>query len=61
MNANHVTHPVPRSTLSTELRPCEHLTPTPFRYHLTLSVVTPTPPKPLATYLPNLRTPLNLS
>ncbi|MGY4765859.1 LysR family transcriptional regulator [Kribbella sp. CWNU-51] len=53
---------VPRSTLATELRPGEHLTPAPFRYRLALSVVTtPTPPKPLIQYLPRLRATLNLS
>ena len=53
---------VPRSALATELRPGEHLTPAPFRYRLTLSVVTtPTPPKPLVQYLPRLRATLNLS
>jgi hypothetical protein len=53
---------VPRSALATELRPGEHLTPAPFRYRLTLSVVTtPTPPKVLMSYLPRLRTTLNLS
>ncbi|MFG1910020.1 LysR family transcriptional regulator [Kribbella sp. NPDC048928] len=53
---------IPRSALATELRPGEHLTPAPFRYRLTLSVVTtPTPPKPLTTHLPHLRTTLNLS
>ena len=53
---------VPRSALATELRPGEHLTPAPFRYRLTLSVVTtPTPPKPLIRYLPRLRATLNLS
>ncbi|MFG1817924.1 LysR family transcriptional regulator [Kribbella sp. NPDC049174] len=52
---------VPRSALATELRPGERLTPAPFRYRLTLSLVTtPTPPKPLIQYLPNLRTTLNL-
>jgi hypothetical protein len=53
---------VPRSALATELRPGEHLATAPFRYRLTLSVVTtPTPPKPLMTYLPQLRATLNLS
>jgi DNA-binding transcriptional LysR family regulator len=53
---------VPRSALATELRPGEHLTPAPFRYRLTLSVVTtPTPPRPLMRHLPQLRTTLNLS
>jgi len=52
---------VPRSALATELRPGEHLTPAPFRYRLTLSLVTtPTPPKPLIEHLPTLRTTLNL-
>jgi len=53
---------VPRSALATELRPGEHLTTAPFRYRLTLSVLTtPTPPKPLIHQLPQLRTTLNLS
>lgn len=53
---------VPRSALATELRPGEHLTPAPFRYRLTLSVVTtPTAPRPLMRHLPQLRTTLNLS
>ena len=53
---------IPRSALATELRPGEHLTAAPFHYRLTLSVVTtPTPPKPVLTYLPRLRTTLNLS
>ncbi|MFF0267738.1 LysR family transcriptional regulator [Kribbella sp. NPDC004536] len=53
---------LPRSALTNELRPGEHLTPAPFHYRLTLSVVTtPTPPKPLVSYLPQLRTTLNLS
>ncbi|TDD29310.1 LysR family transcriptional regulator [Kribbella turkmenica] len=52
---------VPRSALATELRPGERLVPAPFRYRLTLSLVTtPTPPKPLIRHLPNLRTTLNL-
>lgn len=53
---------VPRSALATELRPGEHLTPAPFRYPLTLSLVTtPTPPKPLIHLLPHLRTTLDLT
>ncbi|TCO50143.1 DNA-binding transcriptional LysR family regulator [Kribbella antiqua] len=53
---------VPRSALATELRPGEALTPAPFRYRLTLSLVTtPTPPKPLIQLLPHLRTTLNLT
>lgn len=53
---------VPRSALATELRPGEQLVPAPFRYRLVLSVVTsPTPPKVLMRYLPQLRTTLNLS
>ncbi|GAA3114361.1 molybdate transport repressor ModE-like protein [Kribbella aluminosa] len=53
---------VPRTALATELRPGEHLMPAPFRYRLTLSVVTtPTPPKPLIAHLPQLRATLNLS
>ncbi|MEU4605391.1 LysR family transcriptional regulator [Kribbella sp. NPDC023972] len=52
---------VPRSALATELRPGERLIPAPFRYRLTLSLVTtPTPPKPLIEYLPSLRATLNL-
>jgi molybdate transport repressor ModE-like protein len=52
---------IPRSALAAELRPGERLTPAPFRYRLTLSLVTtPTPPKPLIHHLPNLRTTLNL-
>jgi molybdate transport repressor ModE-like protein len=52
---------IPRSALAAELRPGEHLSPAPFRYRLTLSLVTtPTPPKPLIRHLPNLRTALNL-
>ncbi|MFI5735403.1 LysR family transcriptional regulator [Kribbella sp. NPDC051587] len=53
---------VPRSALATELLPGEQLVAAPFRYRLTLSVVTtPTPPKDLVRYLPQLRTTLNLS
>ncbi|GAA1595094.1 LysR family transcriptional regulator [Kribbella karoonensis] len=53
---------VPRTALATELRPGEHLMPAPFRYRLTLSVVTtPTPPEPLIAHLPQLRATLNLS
>lgn len=53
---------VPRSALATELRPGEHLTAAPFRYRLTLSLITtPTPPKPLIRHLPHLRATLNLS
>ncbi|MFI6676875.1 LysR family transcriptional regulator [Kribbella sp. NPDC050470] len=52
---------VPRSALATELRPGERLVPAPFRYRLTLSLVTtPTPPQTLIRYLPSLRTTLNL-
>ncbi|MFK4085035.1 LysR family transcriptional regulator [Kribbella sp. NPDC020789] len=52
---------VPRSALATELQPGEQLVPAPFRYRLTLSVVTsPTPPKPLIRHLPRLRKTLNL-
>jgi hypothetical protein len=52
---------VPRSALATELRPGERLVPAPFRYRLTLSLVTtPTPPKALIEHLPSLRTTLNL-
>jgi hypothetical protein len=48
--------------LAGELRPGEHLTPAPFRYLLTLSVVTtPTPPQVLMRKLPRLRDALNLS
>jgi DNA-binding transcriptional LysR family regulator len=53
---------VPRSALATELRPGEHLTSAPFRYRLTLSVVTgTTPPKPLLARLSGLKATLNLS
>ncbi|MEU4191592.1 LysR family transcriptional regulator [Kribbella sp. NPDC026611] len=53
---------VPRSALATELRPGEHLTPAPFRYRLTLSVVTtPTPPAVLIRHLPRLRAALQLT
>ncbi|MEU8226721.1 LysR family transcriptional regulator [Kribbella sp. NPDC048915] len=53
---------VPRSALAGELRPGEHLTSAPFRYRLTLSVVTTsTPPQPLMTKLSRLRAALNLS
>jgi DNA-binding transcriptional LysR family regulator len=53
---------VPRSALATELLPGEQLVAAPFRYRLILSVVTtPTPPKALVRYLPQLRTTLNLS
>ncbi|MGW6281382.1 LysR family transcriptional regulator [Kribbella sp. NPDC055071] len=53
---------VPRSALAAELRPGEHLTPAPFHYRVTLSVVTtPTPPRPLIQHLPRLRTTLNLT
>jgi len=52
---------IPRSALAAELRPGERLIAAPFRYRLTLSLVTtPTPPKPLIHHLPNLRTTLNL-
>ncbi|MET7280824.1 LysR family transcriptional regulator [Kribbella sp. NPDC005582] len=52
---------VPRSALATELQPGEQLTPAPFRYRLTLSVITsPTPPKALIRHLPRLRETLNL-
>ncbi len=52
---------VPRSALATELLPGERLIPAPFRYKLTLSVVTtPTPPKTLMTQLPRIRKTLNL-
>ncbi|GAA1719423.1 hypothetical protein GCM10009745_80530 [Kribbella yunnanensis] len=52
---------VPRSALATELLPGERLIPAPFRYRLTLSVVTtPTPPKPLMSQLPRIRNTLNL-
>jgi len=53
---------VPRSALATELRPGERLTPAPFRYRLTLSLVTtPSPPRPLIQLFPHLRTTLNLT
>ncbi|TDD58032.1 LysR family transcriptional regulator [Kribbella antibiotica] len=52
---------VPRSALATELRPGEQLVAAPFRYRLTLSVVTtPTPPKLLMSRLRALRETLNL-
>jgi len=52
---------VPRSALATELHPGEQLIPAPFRYRLTLSVVTsPTPPAILMNQLPGLRETLNL-
>jgi molybdate transport repressor ModE-like protein len=53
---------VPRSALSGELRPGEQLIPAPFRYRLTLSLVsTPTPPPRLVALLPHLRRALNLT
>ncbi|TWD84493.1 DNA-binding transcriptional LysR family regulator [Kribbella amoyensis] len=53
---------VPRSALATELQPGERLVPAPFTYRLTLSMVTrSTPPRPLTTVLPRLRTALNLT
>jgi DNA-binding transcriptional LysR family regulator len=53
---------VPRSALSSELRPGEQLVPAPFRYRLTLSLVTtPTPPARLTRLLPHLRQMINLS
>lgn len=52
---------VPRSALSHELRPGEQLVPAPFRYRLTLSMVTgPTPPPRLLALLPHLREALHL-
>jgi molybdate transport repressor ModE-like protein len=52
---------VPRSALSGELRPGEQLIPAPFRYRLTLSLVsTPNPPPRLVALLPHLRRALNL-
>ena len=45
---------VPRTALATELRPGEHLTPAPFRYRLTLTVVTtPTHPSPSSATSPD--------
>jgi DNA-binding transcriptional LysR family regulator len=53
---------VPRSALSSELRPGEQLVPGPFRYRLTLSVVTGNTPDPrLLRALPHLRQELNLT
>ncbi|GAA1646488.1 hypothetical protein GCM10009744_41990 [Kribbella alba] len=53
---------VPRSALSGELRPGEQLVPAPFRYRLTLSLVsTPTPPERLVALLPHLRRALHLT
>ncbi|MEU4390154.1 LysR family transcriptional regulator [Kribbella sp. NPDC023855] len=53
---------IPKSALSHELRPGEQLIPAPFRYRLTLSLVTgPTPPPRLLALLPKLRDALHLS
>jgi len=53
---------VPRSALAGELRPGEQLVPAPFRYSLTLSVVTgTTPPPTFLPLLPQLRRSLNLT
>ncbi|TCN38104.1 DNA-binding transcriptional LysR family regulator [Kribbella orskensis] len=53
---------IPRSALSHELRPGERLIPAPFRYRLTLSLVTgPTAPDRLLALLPQLRESLHLT
>lgn len=53
---------IPRSALSHELRPGERLVPAPFRYRLTLTLVTgTTPPARLLALLPQLRDALHLS
>ncbi|ADB32870.1 transcriptional regulator, LysR family [Kribbella flavida DSM 17836] len=53
---------VPRSALAGELRPSERLVPAPFRYRLTLSMVTgSTPPPKLLALLPHLGTTLSLT
>ncbi|GAA1573161.1 LysR family transcriptional regulator [Kribbella sancticallisti] len=53
---------IPRSALSHELAPGERLIPAPFRYRLTLSLVTgTTPPTRLVDLLPQLRQTLNLT
>jgi DNA-binding transcriptional LysR family regulator len=53
---------VPRSALSGELRPGEQLVRAPFRYRLTLSLVTGNTPDPrLLRALPHLRQELNLT
>ena len=53
---------IPRSALSHELRPGERLVPAPFRYRLTLSLITGTTPPPrLVALLPHLREALHLS
>jgi hypothetical protein len=53
---------VPRSALSGELRPGEQLVRAPFRYRLTLSLVTGNIPDPrLLRTLPHLRKELNLT
>ena len=53
---------IPRSALSHELRPGEQLVPAPFRYRLTLSLITgTTPPERLIALLPQLREALHLS
>ncbi|MEV8371132.1 LysR family transcriptional regulator [Kribbella sp. NPDC056861] len=52
---------IPRSALSHELGPGERLVPAPFRYRLTLSMVTGTePPRRLLRLLPHLREALHL-
>jgi len=52
---------IPRSALSHELRPGEQLIPAPFRYRLTLSLITgTTPPQRLIALLPRLRDELHL-
>lgn len=53
---------VPRSALASELQPGERLVPAPFRYRLTLTLITgTTPPPPLLPFLPHLRHALNLT
>lgn len=53
---------IPRSALAHELRPGEQLVPAPFRYRLTLSLITgTTPPAQLLALLPHLREALHLS
>ena len=53
---------IPKSALSHELAAGEQLIPSPFRYHLTLTLLTgPTPPPHLLPLLPHLRTALHLS
>lgn len=53
---------VPRSALAGQLLPGEHLAPAPFRYRLTLSLVTGSTPDPrIVRVLPQLRRELTLS